>query len=109
MLLDLPRGVLEYIVSIVIYDKYEGAYASKIGKDDDVRQNVMRMDRYLFVSTYHNSSMSRLMRDLGLIHPQILQMLKHATKTEKRQTAVNGRVWTGWKFRQNFFHTLTSH
>ena len=102
MLLDLPRDVVEYILSIVIYRLYIREYIL-------IEENANEMTQTAcFVSSYQNSRMSRLMRKLGLIHPQILQMLRRATKTENQRTAY-GRVWRVWKFRQSFFHTLISH
>lgn len=114
MLLQLPREILEYILSIVVYDycvgervrtgtglRYEKTHTSVV-----VEENIALMTLHggSFYCEYHESNRSILMRRLSFVHPKLRKILLDVSI--KRGKNFDKNVWS---FDERFFHTLSSH
>lgn len=80
-LLDLPKDVLLYILGMVLKD-HSRLHSDRFASGD------------FFPREYEHSFMSRLMRDLSLVHPQIYKTLIKVCHHR------SGSFF--WQFRQNF-------
>ena len=95
MLTLLPRNLLEYILSIVVYEYFCSEFAFR---RNEVGLNVklMRNSFNLPVST---SRMAMFVLDLRLVHSQINRIFLSVCKREEMR----------WGFDDRFFHTLVTH
>lgn len=100
MLILLPKEILEYILSIIIYDRYALCYPY-YAKTCSKTEVIEKLLQWRFYRKYKLSEMAPLVKQLSLIHPRIRQILVQATwiSTEVFQHRT-------WQFRERFFLTL---
>lgn len=117
-LLHLPKDIVSYILSLVVYNRYVEEYAS----DMDIQINVaMLCSDGRFKCRYSVSGMTNLMRTLNLVHPLFRSILHNAcifgsvqvlgaTETfssfGERKLINTPKVYRCWCFKEQFFHTL---
>lgn len=102
MLLELPKDILKYILSLVICDYYSYTY----DRTARIRTNRI-IDEYIalmslegrFDQKCEKSHMSYKMIMLSQTHPKIRRILKDVSVFDG-----NG----SWGFDEMFFHTLTN-
>lgn len=92
MLLLLPRDILAYILSMLVYDYWTRAYCCVYVRFDE---NIDYMTRH-FVYRYAGSAMGTFVKNLSLVHPSIREILKKASRFHENN----------WGFHKQFFHTL---
>ena len=97
MLLQLPKDILYYILSIVLYDNYVNSYYHN---PSDVKKNVEALVRCNFDCRYNYSKMASFVKQLSSIHSIIRKMLRASSWFDTHP-------W--WGFEKRFFHTLCSH
>ena len=95
MLLQLPKDILHYILSIVVFEEFVEKYifygAHKIES---------LTEEYVFHSWYDDGKLSGTFRTLSRIHPQLRQILRSFTIF----TEMNGRP--RFRLKRQFFNTL---
>lgn len=101
MLIELPKDILKYILSLVVCDYYAYTYDRSARKRSKCVQ-----DEYVallslegrFEQKHDKSHMANRIHKLSQTHPKIRRILKEAT------------IWDGhgsWGFDEMFFHTFT--
>lgn len=104
MLLDLPKDVLSYILSIVVYETYVENY-NRNGML--LRDNILSMTKQRsFYCRYGGckARLSQVMRILSAIHPKIRQILMSACETGASENKnITKHVW---RFREHFFYPM---
>lgn len=101
MLLLLPKEILEYILSLVVYDRFIKVYPSLVGAGSQ-GEITNYLQTWRFYQVYRDSALSPLMRELSLVHPRIWKILVAATIL-----MTTGFVsQKTWKFDERFFLTL---
>lgn len=84
---QLPKDLIRYILSIVVYDAYQEMYwhnrSFPVGSHFECNRNV--------------SAMANLMLELSLVHPVFHKVLANVSKTSNG----NGRTNT-WHFDESF-------
>lgn len=112
MLLALPKDVLEYILSLLVYDTFMQNYVRSEAKgalaftSKEIQKNVQRMCVSGFDSSYRHSLMSTQMKNLSHVHPRIRKILLGITVAKPKEGQTNENEW---KPKECFFHTLLSH
>ena len=103
MLLELPKDVLTYLISIVLYDTFVEEY----GFIDCLEENVKHITRSDgdFYCAYVDSRMGRAMKRLCLVHPLLRRLLQSATIIYDDRFS-SGKLWG---FKRDFFQTLITH
>jgi hypothetical protein len=138
MLLDLPRDILIYILSLVVNDYYETNYAvaRSAASVSEVEVNIAFLTDYTFKTKYTASNMAILVRRLSCVHPRIRTILIDNTKKQIFYCATKDNDWRPhkymsslkaghfdspppnkdeeqqqwrWGFKDNFFNTLSTH
>lgn len=90
MLLQLPKDILRYILSLVVYDTLVEKYGmSSVG---------CITSSFAIACRYDESEMSTAVKTLSLIHPSTRQLLVDVSE-------VNLRI-RYWRFKPSFFVTL---
>lgn len=77
MLIDLPRDILIYILSRVVYAHYVDRYSLTAGIS--MESNIALLTDYIFHSKYMVSNMAAFIRNLSLVHPRIRALLREHT------------------------------
>ena len=95
MLLGLPKDVLTYILSIVVYEVYVEKYGAAWR---GVGVNVQTITQFGgdFERRYENSQMASFLKVLCLVHPVVKQLLRKTTRPYDQL----------WSFKREFFQTL---
>lgn len=94
MLHLLPRDILVYILSMLVYDRWAKRYCAV---SLSVAENIELMSHY-FCYRYNTSVMAQYVKRLSLVHPLFRDILRNAT--DRRDPSV-------WGFHTQFFHTLS--
>lgn len=95
MLLLLPRDVLAYILSILVYDKWIESYGVE---GINIAAHTFAEKAGYFYYPYDASRMGTFVRHLSFIHPLIREILQKASNCEDKGV---------WGFHKHFFHTLS--
>lgn len=96
MLISLPKDVLKYILSLVVFDFYLVHYGNGHGIVEIVERLSGRGG--YFDCFYRVSAMSCGVKTLGLVHPLFREILMSVTK--------KGPTRTSWCFDARFFHSI---
>lgn len=99
MLLLLPKDVLTYILSIVVYD-YATLRGHCIGKT--FAHHIVGLTTCQWFCHYNATNLSGIVRILSQVHPLIQKILLRACKTSG-----NGD-YRQWGFQPYFFNTLSA-
>lgn len=99
MLLKLPKDVLSYILSLVIYETFEKNYAAMLSS---IETNLHRLTHdFEFYCEYNNGCMSGTIKQLSRVHPVFRQILIRATVFSNRD-----RNFPDFQFKRSFFNSL---
>jgi hypothetical protein len=104
MLLEvLPKDILEYVLSLVVYDFYESHYTSQqfdgLSARTQREANVALLcDNRRFWCNRMSSHMANFMLNSSLIHPKIRSLLRNVSVFDAHDT---------WHFHERFFLTMT--
>ncbi len=96
----LPKDILQYILSIVVYDYYLSHYDHvwpSLISSYEMRIALLTSEGR-FESHWSRSSMAAYLLVLSQTHPKIRSILKSATIPDSDNR---------WHFDEQFFHTLT--
>jgi len=102
LLTSLPKDVLTYILSIVVYDVFLEIYHNvelypmMVNKVNNSATMIGYMTQFNFYRRYSASFFAPHAKNLALVHPLFCKILRSATRTE-------GPMWA---FHPQFFGTL---
>lgn len=108
MLIDLPKEILLYIISIVVYDTFLEFYAHSLVKpratkpSNTIRQKIEIIENFHFDRAYIRSAMGRQFRVLAGTHPKMRQILVAMTKKLRN-------ISEDWSLDGRLFCTLIAH
>ncbi len=98
----LPKELVEYILSIVIFDFYSDLYTDGEESYCESIKSMCQQNTNMFYIKHSISPMSKLMSSLSLIHPKIRQMLKN-------KCVFYFHVKKMWNFKRTFFSSIVQH
>ena len=111
-LLELPKDVLHYILSIVVYDAFLKQYPFEAKRS--MRDIIARItDRSgSFYCCYAESKMATMLKGLGLVCKKIRHLLMNVSVVTSLPAhfdflVINGRWPRQWGFDYKFFRTLS--
>ena len=102
MLLQLPKDILSYILSITVRDEYVDLYC-KWGMSTDQDHFHTLTQGFQFSCVYAGSPLAVAMHRLSCVHPLFRQILLHACITQDSAPTWIARRWC---FKESFFLVL---
>lgn len=105
MLLSLPKDVLRYILSIVVYDTLVEHYSIFCERTNSVSQNISLLtSTYSMDCRFTDSKMAAAVKCLSLVHPSIHRLLVDVSEVATERVFYSRSRY--WKFNASFFVTL---
>ena len=101
MLLKLPRDILSFILSIVVFEEYR---CTEPNCYDETLLRCLSGEN-MFIREYGPRRFASHLRYIRLVHPFLRDMLYNACNFGiERRTQIKC-----WHFKKTFFHTLSAH